>query len=602
MRRRVTARRAAALAGVVLAISMLGAIAPRRGATAPVPVSLSGRGSWGPHAVLVPWQDTLIGAPSPIDMNYISNGSYLGRQDFLSGSTDFVISGTPFTADELKLLPGGADAIIAAPVQVTENAFLLSYPYDDFVELKSIPLGCNPDLDENCTQTLVPYSGPIRVPNENLAAMLFRSNINCGTDGLKTNYWVCPDIVKALGVEALRLDPNKPNSVVRSEPSASNYYLQQYAKLVAPGVWAALLTDPRAKWEPITERLPTIPDVSREGAEQQAFQLGIPGAATGSLNSAQGIVAAAPAWTLGAVHTAFPKTKVGFIQAQNANGDWVAPTPDSLTKAVAAGDDTPLYAATNKVENAYPATWVDKLYVKAGGLPIDKTEAMATMIRYLATAGQDLEAPQGEGRLSAHLVRQALDAADKVVQANCTGADRVITKSSDPGPMAPAALKAVTAIGPMLHCQAAPAATTAPVTTSPPATPTGAAVVSNAATTTTPTTPVVAVSDTNASVSTSVAAAVSSVPSASYVPGLSFASGSSNAGTASGVTAPATNETSNGSIPVRLVAGLLTAAKLPFPIPGTGSAVDVVTTLLLGALLFVVLFRFTRRMLAKARR
>ncbi len=49
---------------------------------------------------------------------------------------------------------------------------------------------------------------------------------------------------------------------------------------------------------------------------------------------------------------------------------------------------TPLYALTNKVPGAYPLVWVDHLYAPAHGLSIEKTEALAAVIRYLATAGQ----------------------------------------------------------------------------------------------------------------------------------------------------------------------------------------------------------------------
>ena len=86
---------------------------------------------------------------------------------------------------------------------------------------------------------------------------------------------------------------------------------------------------------------------------------------------------------------------------QNANGDWVAPTPDSIDaggrRPVARA---PLFALTNKVPGAYPLVWVDHLYAPAHGLSIEKTEALATVIRYLATAGQDAAQPVGEGRLS----------------------------------------------------------------------------------------------------------------------------------------------------------------------------------------------------------
>src|SRR5262249_51199291 len=149
------------------------------------------------------------------------------------------------------------------------------------------------------------------------------------------------------------------------------------------------------------------------------------------------------------------------------HGDWVAPTADSITKAVAAGGEKPLYALTHDAPDAYPLVWVDRLYAPAKGLSLEKTEGIAMLIRYLATTGQEKAGPGGEGQLSQPLVAEALAAADQLVTSNCTAAGGVVVKSDDPGPLAPASAGAMSKIGPMLHCEEPVPATTTTTTVSP---------------------------------------------------------------------------------------------------------------------------------------
>ena len=116
-----------------------------------------------------------------------------------------------------------------------------------------------------------------------------------------------------------------------------------------------------------------------------------------------------------------PKDFVELLPILNANGEYVAPTSASITKAAAAGGDQPLYAFDHKVPGAYPFTWIDHLYAPAHGLSVEKTEGLATLIRYIVTAGQDVAATVGEGRLPDSLVQKSLDAADALVMSNCVG-------------------------------------------------------------------------------------------------------------------------------------------------------------------------------------
>ena len=452
---------------VTLSLILLGAGWSQTGsaqaATTPDPVVLKGEGTWGPYQELVTWQDDLYGAKAPVDLEYTSTGSQLGRQDYATGGLDYVISGRPFGPDELAKVKGGAAGLIDVPVQVEAMAFLLAVPLPEGFE--SINLICDPydpdTPDPDACIVHTPYTGPIRIPNQNLAAMLLRY---AGPSTVPVSSWNDPAVLAAMGVPNFSLpEQASPAPVMRSEPSATNYYLQEFAKTAAPSVWEGLkAANPDVPWEPITERLARQGGASRQGVDQQSLQLGLTGAdpATGTVGQfTKGIIAPVPASAMGAVHEAFPNTPLTFVQMQNHSGEWVAPTPEAIDKAVEAGGDDPLHALTNDAPGAYPMVWVNHLYAPATGLSVDKTEALATTIRYLATSGQDAAEPVGDGKLSEALVKKALTGADQLVTSNCVGADRKIVKRTDPGDHAPD-LPAMKAIGPMLHCEAVAGATT----------------------------------------------------------------------------------------------------------------------------------------------
>ncbi|MCU1454089.1 MAG: pstS [Acidimicrobiales bacterium] len=467
---------AATTASSVTPASTTTTTVPAAPAFATVPIK--GEGSWGPYKEIVTWQNDLITSKHPVDLNYVKTGDLLGRQDFVSELTDFVISGPPFTPTDLGHLKGGAAGLIDAPIQVESLAFLLTPPYPDgFQWIKLLCDPTDPTIPDpsKCIQKHQ-YVGDIKVPPRNLAAMVVKYS---GTGNLPLSAWNHPDVLAAMGVDNFTVAPDaKPAPVNRSDPSGTDYFLQQFIKQAAPDVWAGLQKeDPAIHWEPITERLARQGSASRQGVDQQSLTLGLGGVdpATGGLSGfTAGTLAPVPASAFAVVHQAFPKAPITFVKTKNAAGEWVGPTPDSISKAVAAGGDAPLYALTHNVPGAYPLAWVNHLYVPAKGLSIEKTEVLATMVRYLVTDGQKAARPVGEGALSPELVTKALAAADTIVSSNCVGADRAIQKDSTPGPYAPATAD-LAEVGPMLHCVAVvkPTTTTStptPVTTAPPAT------------------------------------------------------------------------------------------------------------------------------------
>jgi hypothetical protein len=572
-----------------------------RAATAPAPpfVSLKGEGAWGSFEEIVPWHNQLLGAKAPIDLGYTPTGSLIGREDLLAGRADFALSGVGFTDAELKGSKHKSSDFIAAPVAVASLGILTMPPAGAHPGFQSFVVRCDPLSDPSTwpsdvppdnpfdpvhgCQIWQPYTGRVKIPNENLAAMLLQYQLdeNGGVLNEPLSSWNNSAVRAAFGVENIdSVVPKKgPTPVLRSDEDETNYYLLSFTSRFAQTVWHKLpVAFPKAKWK-IAESLPRQASASRGEADQQAELLGpASDPASGSV-AFGGAIADVPVSSLIAVKSTYPNANVSFAALQNAKGDWVAPTPESLTAAVAAGGTTPLYAFANKVPNAYPFTWVDNLYAPAHGLSIAKTEGLATLVRYLATAGQDAAAPVGEGRISASVEKQALLAADSIVQSNCTGSDRMIVKSSDPGPVAPP-LDAMKSIPPMLHCVEAPEST-ATTTTVQPNTVTTLPLGSS-------TPPSVNPQDSSGGAftpSSSDGTSSDGTSSGGTPSGTASPGGSARALAVSRDTSPKNGSERHGALP----SALAIASKLPLSESSTSSGADRLGAFVLGVLLYLIL-------------
>ena len=538
-------------------------------------VSLQGAGAWGTYQEMPQWKNDLYNAAAGSSIEFAPHGSLLGREALLNGTADFAFSGVPFTPQELAR--AGSQQFIDAPIQVSALSFIVDLPQNGLVQLDQIcdPNDPPPEFANDPDKCLVrtPYTGPIKYPADNLSAAMFRYPAG-GNPPLRS--WSNPDVLRAWGFAACSQTPLPPSGcgltqlpgagpgvVGRSDGDETSYYLQQYAKIASPNVWTLLgqFFSP-VKIDPIGERMPILSGNTRDGVDQQQLQLLQGGAdpVTGTFDfsttaGAIGYLPPSAMYALGQLHDA---AGLKFLYIKNANGDWVAPTPASINAAVDAGGTTPLYGLTNKVPGAYPLAWIEHLYAPAHGLSPVKTEAMAAVIRYIATAGQSVAATVGEGRLPAALVAKSLQAADDLVRSNCVGEGLATYTSTDPGPYAPD-LPALKAIGPMLHCGA-----TSPTTTS---------TTSPVTTTTTTTTPTTLLTPTTTFSGTNI---VNPVGSSGVVTPTSEPAGPTT-------TVPKRNTTTT----IRHIPGALSATKLPLPGPTSSSGVDNLATFVLGAGMFL---------------
>ena len=155
------------------------------------------------------------------------------------------------------------------------------------------------------------------------------------------------------------------------------------------------------------------------------------------------------------------------MEAQNAHGDWVAPTRESLDVSLAAGTSMNV-AAFDDVPGGYPLVHINRLYTVAGTLAPDEANALAAAIRFIATDGQQTAIDNGGTDLPDDLRLEALAKADAIVEANCDAEGYEVT-TSGPSRFEPAT-PGVQALTSMRHCTPVPVPATTTTTTEAPTT------------------------------------------------------------------------------------------------------------------------------------
>ncbi len=406
----------------------------------------------------LPWVESFKD-PSLTTVQRRAVSSAQGRDHVLAGDVDAAIIGTGYSAAERA--EAKVAATIEVPIHVSTAMLFMSEPAPTdrgFEEAKFLTPQQNPicdplgdTYDPMICEVRTRYTGPVRIPHANLAAMM----LNVAADGLDA--WQHPDVKAAMGVPHL-LNPIAtavPTFIHREPGESVNFYLQKYITTVAPRVWElAKLANPGVPYE-VDESI-SRPFITRATPTSQGQLVGVQpyrNAFTQGTEPtwASNMTDIPPAVSLEARETN-PTTPYKVVQMKNGSDQWVAPTPDSISKAVAAGGTKPLFALDHKVDGAYPLVWVDNLSVAAKGLSPEKTNGVAGFVRYVATLGQQGAAALGEGKLSPALVTEALKGADAIVKSNCTGADVKVVSSTDPGPYAPPDL-AKANIGTMSVCE-----------------------------------------------------------------------------------------------------------------------------------------------------
>lgn len=446
--------------------SWLGSAGAAEQPAAAATVVLNGSGAAEIAGELTGWQDDLTGVDPDqpvVEVQYIQTGSTAGRGQLIAGRRDFAVSGSPFTASELAQRPPGAGELISAPISVASLSVVLTTPDGvGFQTQVAKPVTeCDPDdpanPDPDSCVTIGEYTGPIRIPAESLAAMMLRLPPSAEDNQLAL--WGGPAMVTALGTDTLSIQhsQNRDTFVVRAEGSAANLYLQTYAATLAPQAWAlAQRVHPELTFDPPREQFPPGLVIGRSGSDTQIGLIANAknDAATGNITvNWAGNMGAIPTTMLPRVLASYPAASLRIAEIQNGHGDWVTADRASIEAALAAGD-SPIVGATHDVAGAYPLVWINRVYVVAGSLSPEKANSMAAMIRYIATDGQQAAVDHGGAPLTVALRNEALSAANRIVEANCS-VDGYELTTGGPGEREPTTPQ-VQALRGLRHCEALP--------------------------------------------------------------------------------------------------------------------------------------------------
>jgi hypothetical protein len=585
------------------------------------PVTLEGAGTTDVTAELATWgsqlnTDTASAVTGTLG-GYLADGDNAGRQLFLGGNADYVISGVPFLPSEVSQLPAGG--VIAAPIMPSAAGVMLAAPADGF-EVYDTDTGnfsdYGPTQATTPTQAVSCLAGvsepncpPVNVPSPQLVEML-----GAGTQGWNDpaiyDTWnqtdlgyTDPTVDVLAGAFQSPSGGSNPIAITRSDPNDENYYLGEWEAAQAPSEYPS--DSPSESWPAgvggqnqvigLSSVVDSIsPDSYGDGYTGSLYE--VP-PSIGSLDLAQDNLDQAT-YEKNNVPTYLQLYAADeWIGVQNANGDWTVPTASAVDAGIDAGaaqgasacgstNQNALYAMNNDVPGAYPVSWVDCLYAPATGLSLAKTDAMAGYIRYLVTDGQSTLTADGDGVLPTSYVLQALAAANEVVTSNCPGAGGQVveTTSNTYEPTSPG----VVSLGAVDECVAASATTSTTVAT-------GSTTPTTATSTSTTSTTLPASADVGVSSSTGGSAFPSSFSatgfgSSSSSEALGTTAGSSGTTSPTSVASTATSTSgSTGSVDHSTLIAAETATNLPDSVGGTsGQGIDKLAALLLGAAAFLV--------------
>jgi len=92
--------------------------------TAGAAAAVKGAGADSADPLIGVWQQAVATPPLSTAVDYSADGSGLGREEFVNATTDFAVTGTPFTADEATRLAAANKTFVYTPLAGGSLAFL----------------------------------------------------------------------------------------------------------------------------------------------------------------------------------------------------------------------------------------------------------------------------------------------------------------------------------------------------------------------------------------------------------------------------------------------------------------------------------------------
>jgi hypothetical protein len=394
----------------------------------PQGMEIDGVGAYEVNDLMQAWGTPMFESSNPVNLSYVPGGDASGRTQLALGQVDYAISGTPLTDDDTKALAANNVTLIQAPLAAVGAVMVYEAPTDLGLVFSS------GDPDSLDGPVITHYSGDIRLEPKVLARMW-------ANEGSYRPYFD-PDLVADLGIP-----PGAPPDSVfqapggvalqpvgRSDAGAANYNLEGFIQQYAADLYNQHLTEDHLATGIRSESWPFLDMATRAGPKSSGDALALQLAPLGGTNATGGALGLLDPTTAkkyvddqatankGLNLGSGDRARLSILPLLNGAGEWVAPSPDSITAAMQAGGGVPMYGLNENAPGAYPFTWVDSLFVPSTGLSVDKTNAIATFLRYATGPGQSLAAGVQDGQLPTTLVADAAKKADQIVKGNCDAA------------------------------------------------------------------------------------------------------------------------------------------------------------------------------------
>jgi ABC-type phosphate transport system substrate-binding protein len=400
--------RGRAVLAAAFVVALLGAVVgPARPAAADG-TPINGGGSGFAALEIDQWRADTARKPYSLKVNYVSQGSTFGRQQFIDGNLDFGVSDITFLDSELPQLKakrcGGKDpAGCFVYVPVSAGGLALMY-----------------NLTDN--------SGK-RVSNLQLTR---RAACKVFTGAIAK--WNDPEIVATnpqLTTFARDIIP-----IIRGDGAGESYVLSQFCQAVAPDVWKAFIADRLAK-DP-SNVAPDFKAGKPISNWPQSWGRANPALyADGVANAVADPVTGKNAIT----YTAAGYAKVrSFPVASMQNAAGVYTQPDETNVTVALGYASPNGNGTFALnfggadKRAYFPSTYSYVIAQTAGFDAGKGATLAKYLCYAVSKGQEIAPSLRYARLSSALVNIAVDSIVKIPGAPSKAACPIAGAAAPPPP------------------------------------------------------------------------------------------------------------------------------------------------------------------------
>jgi phosphate transport system substrate-binding protein len=367
----------------ILAVA-LGGVASTQPAWASVPIS--GRGSGFAALAMFQWRADIANAPYGLQVDYVSQGSSDGRQQFSLGNTDFGVSDIPFQAVELPSLASQrcagqalANCFVYVPVVAAGVALMYNLVDDSGHRISNLQL------------------------TRRAACEIFTGAIT---------QWNDPEIVATNPQLATFNRAILP--ILRGDAAGESYVFSQFCMAVVPEVWQAFidrLQNDQNQSATFKQGLPVANWPQGWGHSSSAqFADGVANAVTNAVTGPNSIA-------LDAASYAQVRNNWPVVSLQNAAGQFVPPDLANATAGLRYTTPSPDPSANGGIAQnfqgpdptAYFPAMVSYAIAQTGGFDPGKGATLSEFLCYDVGKGQTIAPRLLYAAFPAELLRIAVD-------------------------------------------------------------------------------------------------------------------------------------------------------------------------------------------------